>query len=75
MQRLITFLNRLEEADIHYKLDKFNEEFIMVEVAVPGQRWEIEFSADDEVRIEKFLSQGSIYDESEIDVLFDNFSD
>lgn len=74
MKNLIEFLNRLEEAKIYYKLDKVNDEFIMVEVAVPGQRWEVEFSTD-EVRVEKFLSDGMIFDESEINVLFNNFSD
>jgi len=74
MKNLIEFLNRLEEANIYYKLDKVNDEFIMVEVAVPGQRWEVEFSTD-EVRVEKFLSEGMIFDESEINVLFNNFSD
>jgi len=74
MKNLVEFLNRLEKAKIYYKLDKVNDEFIMVEVAVPGQRWEVEFSTD-EVRVEKFLSDGMIFDESEINVLFNNFSD
>jgi hypothetical protein len=46
----------------------------MVEVVVPGERWEIEFS-DTEVRIEKFLSDGNIFGETDIKTLFDNFSD
>ena len=71
---LIDFLNELEKRSIYYKLNKTNDEYIMVEIAVPGQRWEVEFSADN-VRIEKFLSDGSIYDVSEIDVLFRSFSD
>ena len=73
MNKLINFLNRLEEANIHYNLDKVNREFVMVEVVVPGQRWEIEFS-NDEVLIEKFLSDGSLFDESELITLLDNFS-
>ena len=73
MMNLIDFLNRLERAKIYYKLNKVNDEFIMVEVAVPGQRWEVEFS-DSEIQIEKFLSDGSIYNESEIEVLFNDFS-
>ena len=73
MNKLINFLNRLEKANIHYNLDKVNREFVMVEVVVPGQRWEIEFS-NDEVRIEKFLSDGSLFDESELITLLDNFS-
>ena len=74
MQKLIDFINRLEAAKIYYKLDKTNDEYIMVEVAVPGVRWEVEFSADD-VRIEKFISEGIIYDDSEIDALFRDYAD
>lgn len=35
MTKLIDFLNHLEEASIYYKLDKCNDEYIMVEVSVP----------------------------------------
>jgi hypothetical protein len=72
MNNLIEFLNRLEEAKIYYKLDKVNDEYIMVNIAVPGERWEVEFSKTD-IRIEKFLSDGSIFDKSEIDTLFETF--
>lgn len=68
------FLNRLEEASIYYKLDKCNDEYIMVEVSVPGERWEIEFN-DNDVRIEKFRSDGNIYNEDELENLFQRFSD
>jgi len=74
MQKLMDFLNKLESKKIFYKLDKTNDEYIMVEVAVPGERWEVEFS-NDNIRIEKFKSDGTLYDESEIKMLFDNFSD
>lgn len=47
----------------------------MVEVAVPGQRWEIEFSEDDTVNIEKFISDKNMYDANELETLFKNFSD
>ena len=68
------FLNRLEEASIYYKLDKCNDEYIMVEVSVPGERWEIEFN-DNDVRIEKFRNDGNIYNEDELENLFQRFSD
>jgi len=35
----------------------------MIEVTVPGQRWEIEFLEDGTVDIEKFISDGKMYDE------------
>lgn len=37
------FLNRVEDNHIFYKISKVRRESIMVEVTVPGQRWEIEF--------------------------------
>ena len=47
----------------------------MVEVAVPGQRWEIEFMDDGTVEIEKFISDGTFHDHNELDALFRDFSD
>ena len=52
----------------------------MIEVTVPGQRWEIEYNTYGDtsnytIEIEKFLSDGTIYDSSELEVLFRDFSD
>ena len=46
----------------------------MVEVVVPGQRWEVEFLDDGTVDVEKFISDKDFYDESELDALFKEFS-
>jgi hypothetical protein len=37
------FLDRLEKASIHYKLGAPTPRTFMVEVVVPGERWEVEF--------------------------------
>ena len=74
MRKLIDFLNELELRNIFYKLDKKNDEYIMIEIRVPGELWEVEFS-DDDIRIERFISTGTILDESELKTLFDLFSD
>ncbi|WP_265333575.1 hypothetical protein [Paenibacillus sp. P13VS] len=34
----------------------------MIEVAVPRQRWEIEFLEDGSVEVDKFISHKDIYD-------------
>jgi hypothetical protein len=47
----------------------------MVEIVVPGQRWEVEFMEDGTIVIEKFISDGNIYDEEELNVLLDEYSD
>lgn len=69
------FLNTLDKNSIFYKINKIRPESIMVEVAVPGQRWEIEFMNDGTVEIEKFISDGSFYGEEELKILLDEFSD
>jgi hypothetical protein len=72
---LLALLRRLQEAHIHYKLSSFRDNSIAVEVAVPGERWEIEFMVDGSVEIERFISDGSIGDERLVDDLFARFSD
>jgi len=37
LKEFISFLNKLEENSIFFKLNKVRNEAIMVEVAVPGQ--------------------------------------
>ena len=75
LKEFIVDLNKLEENSIFYKLNKVRNEAIMVEVAVPGQRWEIEFLEDGTVDIEKFISDKDMYDVNELETLFKEFSD
>ena len=75
MKALLDFLNGLEDKKIYYKLDKIRNESILVDVAVPGQRWEVEFMEDGSIEIEKFICDGDFYDGKELDYLFENFSD
>ncbi|HEX8599441.1 MAG TPA: hypothetical protein VF952_13100 [Chloroflexia bacterium] len=74
LAKLLTFLDRLEEAHISYRLDHVRDS-VMVIVAVPGERWEIEFFEDDHVEVERFISSGSIEDESALDELFTKHGD
>lgn len=75
MDKFIGFLERLEKYKIFYKLDKIREDYIMVEIVVPGERWEVEFSADGDIVVERFGSIGDVEGEEAIKYLFDNFSD
>lgn len=75
LKEFISFLNKLERNSIFFKLNKVRNEAIMVEVAVPGQRWEIEFLEDGTVDIEKFISDKDMYDVNELETLFKEFSD
>jgi hypothetical protein len=54
MQPLLTFLSELEERKVHFTLEHNRAEAIMVLVAVPGERWEIEFFSDGTLEVEIF---------------------
>ncbi len=70
MKELIEFLERLENENIYYRLNKVRDS-VMTEIAVPGERWEVEFFADGHIEIEKFRSDGEILDETALDTLFE----
>jgi len=74
LERLIDFLDELEDKKIYYKLDKVRDA-IMVEISVPGQKWEVEFMQDGTIEIEKFMTTAEILDGSELVHLFEEFSD
>jgi hypothetical protein len=74
---VLSLLRRLDEAKIAYRLNRVRDDALMIEVSVPGERWEIEFvSYGDEVRmeIERFRSNGRIEDESCLELLFHRYS-
>ncbi len=73
--KLLAFLNNLEQAHIHYTLGHHREQAVMVTVAIPGQRWEIEFMQDGPVEVERFVSGGDIEDESALQDLFTIYAD
>lgn len=76
LKDFIHFLNKLEEKKIFYKLDKIRDESILVDIVIPGQRWEVEFMDDHTIEIEKFISNDNgLYDETELELLFRDFSD
>jgi len=75
LSTLTDFLDRLDDAEIHYTLTSLREGAVLVGVTVPGERWEIEFEADGDVEIEVFKSDGEIHDESILDELFRRHSE
>lgn len=73
MHKLLTFLARLEQAHLAYRLEHIRDS-IMVEVAVPGERWEVEYFEDGHIEIERFISSGEISnDEGLLDFLMNNY--
>ena len=69
---MVEFLEKLEENNIYFTLSKIRDS-VLVTVAVPGERWEIEFMASGEIEIEKFKSNGEIHGEEELKLLFESF--
>lgn len=73
--KLMAFLDQLEAEGIAYTLTRIREEALLVNVAVPGARWEIEFLADGTVEIERFYSDGEIVDETSLMELFGRYGE
>jgi hypothetical protein len=72
-RNFLALLRRLDEAKIAYSLEHHREDAVMIRIDVPGERWEVEFvDYGDEVHveIERFRSNGHMYDESMLDELF-----
>ena len=55
------FIRELDASRTHYVLTSVREGAVMVQVTLPGERWEIEFFADRELEVEVFRSDGSMF--------------
>ena len=55
------FIRELDATRTHYRLLSVREGAVLVEVALPGERWEVEFFDDREPEIEVFRSDGAIF--------------
>jgi hypothetical protein len=73
--RLVAFLERLDNAKIPYTLSSQRYEAISVVAYAPGEYWEIDFLADGEIDVERYRSDGKIHDESMLEELFALCSD
>jgi len=56
---LVQFLGVLDEHRTSYRLDRVRDA-VMVVVATPGRRWEVEFMDDGTVEVERFQSDGTV---------------
>ncbi len=72
MKKLLNFLQKLEQHKVHYTIEHNRDEFIMVLVTIPGERWEVEFDEAGGIEIEIFKKSTGVYtDESMLDALFE----
>jgi hypothetical protein len=51
------FCRELDRRHVTYELRVVRDEALMMSVAVPGERWEIEFFDDGHIELERFVSQ------------------
>ena len=58
MKALLAFLTELDKRSIYWRLNRTHEDAIMVEIAVPSERWEVEFKDDGTVEVEVFRTLG-----------------
>ena len=72
---LYDLIEELRTRKIYFEMTSVREDYIMLRVDVPGEKWEIEYSKGGEVEIEIFRSDGNLLDESAIDDLFERHSD
>lgn len=73
-EKLLLFLQKLEKQGISYSLAHHRDEAVMVNVVVPGERWEVEFLSDGSVEVEKFISNGNMAGEEALSELFARYS-
>ena len=72
---LLQFLRDLKAANIYFRLDHCRDDTILVDIAVPGERWEVEFFEDGLVDVEVFRSTGDLRDATALAELFEQNAD
>jgi hypothetical protein len=78
LKKLLDFLNKLDEHGIGYAMEHNREDTLTVFVAVPGERWEVEFRASGDVEVEVFYSGADEEDlegEEALERLFANYEE
>ena len=72
--KLTSFLIDLERREISYTLAHNRDEAITVNVAAPGERWEVEFLYDGSIEVERFISNGEVHGEEILTELFARYA-
>jgi hypothetical protein len=65
-ERLLNFLNRLDEAHTFYALGHTRADSVMVTAVVPGWHWEVEFVADRSVEVERYESAAGVQSDPQL---------
>ena len=75
LRKLLDFLGELRERHIAFTLASVRDDTIMVQIAVPGERGEVEFWDDGTVEVEVFRSLHGVEGEEALARLFEEHSD
>lgn len=71
--RLLDFLNRLDRAHITFKIAHTRPDSVMVDISLPGWRWEVEFMIDGSVDIERYKPVAGVEnDQRLLEALFED---
>ncbi len=70
LESVLDFVAQLERHRLSYRISSVRTDALLVDVAVPGERWEVEFFVDGEVQVERFRSDGDIFTEAVLPELF-----
>lgn len=68
-------IGQLRALGAPFSLDSVRPEAVMLLVAVPGERWEIEWFEDGHLEVEVFRSSGEMGDRTDLSTLFQKLSE
>lgn len=71
MDKLIDFLDKLDDKEIYYRLNRVSDS-ILVEVAVPGQRWKLSLIEMDMSRSKDLSAKASLWTKQVLKDFFGN---
>ena len=74
LEKLLAFVQQLDRRRISRRLDIVRDA-IMVEIYLPGARWEVEFFADGHVEVEIFESSGGVVSQAEAETALQRLLD
>ncbi len=60
LQAFLDFLTKIEGSKISYRIEHNRDEALMVLIAVPGERWEVEFFGDRRIELECFTNSSRV---------------
>jgi hypothetical protein len=75
LENLLAFLRKPDQHKIFFRISRPRDEAIMVEIVVPGERWEVEFFSDGHTEIEMFGPSSGVIDGANLERLWTQFSD